>query len=49
MTEARLTAKPAISSHGDMAWIPGGEFLMGSDDHYPEEAPAHRVVVGGFW
>jgi formylglycine-generating enzyme required for sulfatase activity len=21
---------------------------MGSDDHYPEEAPAHRVRVGGF-
>ncbi|TIW69336.1 MAG: formylglycine-generating enzyme family protein, partial [Mesorhizobium sp.] len=32
-----------------MVWIPGGEFLMGSDHHYPEEAPAHRVVVGGFW
>ena len=22
---------------------------MGSDDHYPEEAPAHRVAVDGFW
>ena len=22
---------------------------MGSDKHYPEEAPAHRVAVGGFW
>jgi len=22
---------------------------MGSDDHYPEEAPAHSVEVGGFW
>jgi len=32
-----------------MVWIPGGTFLMGSDDHYPEEAPAHRVTVGGFW
>jgi len=32
-----------------MIWIPGGEFLMGSDDHYPEEAPAHRVSVDGFW
>ena len=35
--------------HGDMAWIPGGVFLMGSDRHYPEEAPAHRVTVDGFW
>ena len=32
-----------------MAKIPGGEFLMGSDKHYPEEAPAHRVAVGAFW
>ncbi|MEO8740343.1 MAG: formylglycine-generating enzyme family protein [Casimicrobiaceae bacterium] len=31
-----------------MAWIPGGTFLMGSNDHYPEEAPAHRVNVNGF-
>lgn len=33
----------------DMVWIPGGTFLMGSDHHYPEEAPAHRVKVDGFW
>ena len=32
-----------------MVWIPGGTFLMGSDGHYPEEAPAHRVAVEGFW
>ena len=33
----------------DMVWIPAGRFLMGSDHHYPEEAPAHRVRVDGFW
>src|SRR5262245_42698097 len=33
----------------NMVWIPGGNFLMGSDSHYPEEAPAHRVTVDGFW
>ncbi|MFH0297118.1 formylglycine-generating enzyme family protein [Bradyrhizobium sp. 31Argb] len=33
----------------DMVWIPGGAFRMGSDHHYPEEAPAHRVTVDGFW
>ena len=22
---------------------------MGSDQHYPEEAPVHRVTVDGFW
>jgi formylglycine-generating enzyme required for sulfatase activity len=32
-----------------MVWVPCGEFTMGSDDHYPEEAPAHRVQVDGFW
>jgi formylglycine-generating enzyme required for sulfatase activity len=32
-----------------MLWIPGGAFRMGSDNHYPEEAPAHQVIVDGFW
>ena len=32
-----------------MVWVPGSTFLMGSDDHYPEEAPAHQVAVDGFW
>jgi sulfatase modifying factor 1 len=29
-----------------MVPIPGG---MGSDKHYPEEAPVHRVKVDPFW
>ncbi|GAA2145150.1 formylglycine-generating enzyme family protein [Nocardioides koreensis] len=33
----------------NMAWIPGGEFTMGSADHYAEEGPVHRREVGGFW
>ena len=32
-----------------MVWIPGGRFRMGSDQHYPEEAPAHWAEVEGFW
>jgi sulfatase modifying factor 1 len=40
---------PCPAPYENMAWIPGGTFLMGSNDHYPEEAPAHYVAVEGFW
>jgi len=40
---------PDTETGGDMAWIAGGSFTMGSDHHYPEEAPAHRASVDGFW
>jgi formylglycine-generating enzyme len=44
------TPAPAIdSAFPDMVWIPGGAFQMGSDHHYLEERPAHRVSVDGFW
>lgn len=32
-----------------MVWVPAGTFTMGSDHHYPEEAPAHPVAMDGFW
>src|SRR6478609_3649695 len=34
-----------------MAWVPGGEFTMGTDSAlgWPDEKPAHRVTVDGFW
>lgn len=34
-----------------MAWIPEGEFTMGSDNEYSkaDEKPPHRVKVEGFW
>jgi formylglycine-generating enzyme required for sulfatase activity len=51
LREATLMPQPAPQPAPlpGMAWIPGGVFRMGSDHHYPEEAPAHRVAVDGFW
>jgi sulfatase modifying factor 1 len=43
------SAMPGKPPCKDMVWIPGGTFLMGSDHHYPEEAPTHQVTVDGFW
>jgi formylglycine-generating enzyme required for sulfatase activity len=40
---------PVGAPHHGMTWIPGGTFRMGSDQHYPEERPVHRVAVDGFW
>ena len=35
----RSLASPGASPQRDMIWIPAGTFRMGSDKHYPEEAP----------
>ena len=47
-TEMQVQARSPVA-HADMIRIPGGTFRMGSDQHYPEEAPVHRVTVDGFW
>src|SRR5262249_52135743 len=46
----RSSLAPAGGSPG-MVWIPGGEFTMGTDSDlgWPDEKPAHRVRVDGFW
>jgi formylglycine-generating enzyme len=36
-------------STAEVRFIPGATFRMGSDRHYPEEAPARQVAVGDFW
>ena len=41
--------QPPSPPHKHMVWVPGGEFLMGSNDFYPEERPVHPAVVNGFW
>ena len=48
------TTPTAAPDRGDvpplgMVRIPGGVFAMGSNDHYPEERPVHRVAVDPFW
>jgi len=47
--EAIPAAAPSRPPAENMVWIPSGTFLMGSDRHYSEEAPAHKVKVAGFW
>ena len=34
-----------------MVWVPGGEYWMGTDSEnaWPDEKPAHKVRVDGFW
>jgi formylglycine-generating enzyme len=46
-----MPATPATLAHrrlGELRDVPGGDFLMGSDEHYPEERPAHVVAVPAF-
>ena len=45
-TENEVTAEVMVeetSPAKDMFWVPGGSFRMGSDNHYPEEAPSRSV------
>jgi formylglycine-generating enzyme required for sulfatase activity len=44
-----MRVMPHTPPFPDMVWIPGGTFRMGSEKHYPEERPVHRVTVDGFW
>lgn len=47
--EPLVTTAPGPAPFPGMVWIPAGTYRMGSDHHYPEEAPAHPVEVDGFW
>jgi formylglycine-generating enzyme required for sulfatase activity len=48
--ESPAAASPAAAPAG-MRWIPAGEFTMGTDspNSMPNERPAHRVRLEGFW
>lgn len=47
---AAAAGKESSAPEG-MVFIPGGEFLMGTDDEnsYEQERPAHKVILDGFW
>ena len=45
----RTTEPDLGNAQQEMVAIPGGVFEMGSNNHYPEEAPAHRARVDAFW
>ena len=33
----------------EFVWVPGGEFMMGSNDGDSDEKPVHKVRLDGFW
>lgn len=50
MAVAAREARPSVPPRDQaMVWVPDGTFRMGSDRHYPEEAPSHSATVSGFW
>ena len=46
---AKLDRVADTAGRGNMIWVPGGNFLMGSNNFYPEERPVHQEFVHGFW
>ena len=46
---SEVGAQPQRADPRGMIHIEGGTFRMGSDRHYPEEAPTHLATVDGFW
>src|ERR1700731_1339393 len=48
-TRWKMTEITNEKDGSQLVLIPEGEFLMGSDEGYPSERPAHRVYVGAFY
>lgn len=47
--ESASGGRQNVDLEGDLIWIPAQTAVIGSDEHYPEERPAHEVSVDGFW
>ena len=43
------SANRCIDETGASVWVNDADFVMGDDRLYPEEGPAHRVSLDGFW
>jgi formylglycine-generating enzyme len=48
MSDAAASLGPSSAGPEELVRLRGGAFRMGSDHHYPEEAPAREVRVGDF-
>ena len=50
-SKKQLDSPEPLTEKDGMIWIPGGSFVMGTDDpqSYDHERPAHPVSVDGFW
>ncbi|WP_206028426.1 formylglycine-generating enzyme family protein [Thalassoroseus pseudoceratinae] len=46
---SRLIVEEPSETPPGMVWIPGGEFVMGTNNGKPDEGPAHTVELDGFW
>jgi hypothetical protein len=46
--EARKFREGGVTLPEDMALIPAGEFLMGTEDGLPDARPLHRVYLSGY-
>jgi formylglycine-generating enzyme len=49
MAAALAPSRATPNKTDAMVWIGGDRFRMGSDAHYPEEAPSRWASVDGFW
>ncbi len=47
-TKESCKGEEKVLNPGNMVFIDGGSFMMGSDKFYPEEKPVHKVTCGRF-
>ena len=48
-SELKATLASQIDYNGPMILIAAGEFVMGDDNHNPDERPAHKVTLSDFY